>query len=115
MTFSTYVCVLIHLCDDSTTNPTHTQVSIQHDCSLSSLTLGVVQAKLHPRSSPTDQSEAEILVNAYLIPVPTTSEGYRSTKLVQASPNGDAVWRQTFQPYEVQLNQVSRIGQLWYY
>ena len=87
--------------------PAHTQVSIQHDCSSSSLTLGVVQAKLHPRPSPTDQSEPEILVNVYLIPMPTASEGHRSTKLVQASPNGDAVWRQTFQSYELQVHQVS--------
>ena len=66
-----------------------------------------MQAKLHPRPSPTDQSEPEILVNVYLIPMPTASEGHRSTKLVQASPNGDAVWRQTFQSYELQVHQVS--------
>ena len=67
----------------------------------------MVQAKLHPRPSPTDQSEPEILVNVYLIPMPSASEGHRSTKLVQASPNGDAVWRQTFQSYELQMHQVS--------
>ena len=97
----------LHLCDDSATTSAHTQVSIQHDCSSSSLTLGVMQAKLHPRPSPADQPEPEILVNVYLIPVPTSTEAHRSTKLVQASPNGDAVWRQTFQPYDLQLRQVS--------
>ena len=71
--------------------------------------MGVIQAKLHPLPLPTGQSKADsprILVNVYLIPAPASSETHRSTKLVQVTPNGDVMWKQTFPPYELQLHEV---------
>lgn len=85
------------------------QVSVKYDCASSSLTLGVIQAKLRPLLLPNDQSKPgvpKILFNAHLIPVPSSFESHRSAKLVQTTPTGDVVWSQTFAPYELQLHQV---------